>query len=456
MLVEVNYLQKRGKAGWRYRRIVPDKLRPVIGKREFLVPLGHTEAAALRAYPKVHAAVERSIVDAVRKLRAPATTAASAQPDLAKPTDLERYRLATRHVAEWNLTDPDEIDIMADHLEETGQAGRTFLGQEPADLYRALVVPDMKPKATIEDAKRLYLTEKVKDDRKKGLELERVFRLVAEAVDLSRTLDSLKRQDAKEVRDHMLDGRSATSVDRYLNVVRAAINHALKEFDLDCKNPFMGLEVGDKDKAEPDRDKRRPYTDVEVKLVRQRVDDHASETLGHIWRILEGTGCRLAEVAGLRVKDVYLDHAVPHIEVEWHDDRRVKTMASRRRVPLLGDALVAAKEAVKAAKGETALFPAYCREGGPASCSAILSKHVRAVVKDPKIGPAHSLRHRMADKLDLAGVQDSVRDRLLGHTKGEAREGYGGGVDAWLQIATDALQATLDRGRTGVEAVKLS
>ncbi|KQU99780.1 hypothetical protein ASD12_18605 [Mesorhizobium sp. Root102] len=429
MLVEVNYLQKRGKAGWRYRRIVPDKLRPVIGKREFLEPLGRTEAEALRAYPKVHAAVERSIVDAMRKLRAPAT-ASSAQPGIAK-TELERYRWATRHVAEWNLTDPDEVDVMADHLEATGQA----------DLYRALVVPDRKPEPTLEDAKRLYLTERVKDDRKKGLELERVFRLVAEAVELSRTLDSLKRQDAKEVRDHMLDGRSATSVDRYLNVVRAAINHALKEFDLSCKNPFMGLEVGDKDKAEPDRDKRRPYTDAEVKMVRQRVDGHASETLGHIWRILEGTGCRLAEVAGLRVKDVFLDHAVPHIEVEWHDDRRVKTMASRRRVPLLGDALVAAKQAVKAAKGETALFPAYCREGGPASCSAILSKHVRAVVKDPKIGPAHSLRHRMADKLDLAGVQDSVRDRLLGHTKGEAREGYGGGVDAWLQIATDALRA---------------
>lgn len=64
----------------------------------------------------------------------------------------------------------------------------------------------------------------------------------------------------------------------------------------------------------------------------------------------------LAEVAGLRVSDVHLDHAIPHIMVEWHEDRRIKNAVSRRDVPLVGSALGAAKAAVKAAGGAAMLF----------------------------------------------------------------------------------------------------
>lgn len=106
---------------------------------------------------------------------------------------------------------------------------------------------------------------------------------------------------------------------------RAVINHAIREFDLNgVTNPFMNFEAPPKDKAEPDRDKRRPFTLDEVAAISARVVSQAKEDLHHIWRLLSGTGCRLAEVSGLRVADVHLDHAVPYITVEWHDDRRIK------------------------------------------------------------------------------------------------------------------------------------
>jgi len=35
--------------------------------------------------------------------------------------------------------------------------------------------------------------------------------------------------------------------------------------------------------------------------------------LGLIWSLLEGTGCRGAEIVGLRVEDVILDGPYPHI-----------------------------------------------------------------------------------------------------------------------------------------------
>lgn len=226
----------------------------------------------------------------------------------------------------------------------------------------------------------------VKDDPKKTLELDRIFKLVSEALRSDRALVSLKREDAKEVRDHMLDGRKPSSVNRYLNVVRAVVNHAIREYDLaGSANPFMNLEAAPKDKAEPDRDKRRPFTAEELKDTTARILVLANPALQRIWQMLEGTGCRPAEVAGLRVSDVHLDHVIPHMTVEWHDDRRIKNAVSRRRVPLLGTALDAAKAVVKAAGGSAMLFPAYGRPNGASSASAAQSHY--ALPSPPYEGP---------------------------------------------------------------------
>ncbi|MER8866957.1 hypothetical protein NKI19_25155 [Mesorhizobium sp. M0751] len=74
----------------------------------------------------------------------------------------------------------------------------------------------------------------------------------------------------------MLDGRKASSVDRYLNVVRAVINHVIRDFDLSgVTYPFMNLEAASKDKAEPDKDKRRPFTLDEVTAITARISCHA-------------------------------------------------------------------------------------------------------------------------------------------------------------------------------------
>lgn len=110
--------------------------------------------------------------------------------------------------------------------------------------------------------------------------------------------------------------------------------------------------------------------------------------------------CRLAEVSGLTATDVHLDYATPHISVEWHDDRPIKNAVSRRNVALIGDALKAAKEAVKAVGNAAMLFPTYGRPKGASSASAALGKHVRACVNDPK-ATTHSLRHLMEDRLRL-------------------------------------------------------
>ncbi|TGS84866.1 integrase [Mesorhizobium sp. M3A.F.Ca.ET.174.01.1.1] len=435
------------KAGtWHYRRRLPREVAPLIGQSEFKRYLGDTEREALRSYPKVNAEFERLVAEARRR---------SGGQDLSTVTPMELHRLAELRAQELAATmvhigdrtlpgsDPEAADVIREsYLSRSG-------GREDPVEGRAVAILSgggklSRPAPTIEDARKLYLKERVGDDAKKTMELERVFKLVSEALQSDRTLVGLKREDAREVRDHMADGRKASSVDRYLNVVRAVVNHAIREFDLaGMANPFMNLEAAPgRDKAEPDRDKRRPYTEKEAKAVTARIVSHARPDLLRIWQIMEGTGCRIAEVAGLRVADVHLDHAIPHMTVEWHDERRIKNAVSRRNVPLFGTAFQAAKEAVEAANGGGLLFPAYGREGGPASASAALGKHVRTVVDDPKVGPSHSLRHLMKDRLRLAGISKSDQDIVLGHSSGSVGEDYGGD-EARLKVAERALKAAL-------------
>lgn len=55
----LKHVQERANGIFRYRRAVPQHLRAVLGKGEIVQVLGNSQNEALRAYPPVHAAVER-------------------------------------------------------------------------------------------------------------------------------------------------------------------------------------------------------------------------------------------------------------------------------------------------------------------------------------------------------------------------------------------------------------
>ncbi|QDB99532.1 tyrosine-type recombinase/integrase [Mesorhizobium sp. 8] len=456
MKIDVQHIQKRGKAGWRYRRKVPEALRAILGAREILKPLGSTEAEALRNWPKVHAQAEKMLAEATKRAKAPS-------PLQHGPlTAVDQFQLGQKAIRELLLDpewvggdgdhDPERIarDVIAEGiaakypLDEDGYP--VGIGTRDRAVLEALAygARQQRPEPTLADARKQYEKDKVKDDDKKQKQVARIFGLVKDALGRDRTLRGLKRADAREVLDHMLaTGLAASSVDRYLNIVRSAFDHAVREFDLTgLLNPFAKLEAVTKDKAAPDRSLRRPFTPEELAAVNARMTLLARPDLRNVWRILEGTGCRLAEVAGLRVADVQIDHAIPHVVVEWHDDRRIKNKVSRRNVPLIGDALEAAKEALEAAKGQAMLFPAYGRKDGAGSASAALGKHVRACVKDPKV-TTHSLRHLMKDRMRLGGVSKTDQDIVLGHSSGSVGEDYGGDLMVLLEVGKRALEKAL-------------
>ena len=112
--------------------------------------------------------------------------------------------------------------------------------------------------------------------------------------------------------------------------------------------------------------------------------------------------------------------------MEWHEGRRVKTKTSIRSVPLVGDALEAAMQALQLPRGKSsALFPRYAKERSADSVSQLLNKYVKAVVGEDSKKVVYSLRHSMKDLLRLAGAPIEVQEGIAGRTTGGIGESYG-------------------------------
>lgn len=467
----MKHVERTKAGGWQYRRRVPKAVSAVIPKREFKQKLGDTESEARNAWPRVHAAVEREIAAAQR------IAAHEEAVRRGEVTDREAYGAARLMVERWEAQDPSltaatrERDVAADAIlaaypddPETGEpVGVPDVDRHAVNLLR--LEPHrtyQPPKVTLEDARKMYLAENPGGDEE--ARVNRVVGLVRGALGKrgeSMALLNLTREDARIIRDHML-GRlkrtgkpvSPATVRRDMNTLRAILSVAAREFSFPAtyKSPFDALPVtpkgarGGAEAAATERDRRLPLPDKVLGAVRERVLAGAIPELQLIWRLLEWTGCRLGEVVGLRVEDVTLAGETPNVLVTWHEGRRIKTAASLRHVPLVGDGLEAAREAVAAARERdpagTMLFARYATPRGPDAVSAALMKHIRAVTTDPRY-TVHSLRHNLKDKLQLAEVSSLDQNLILGHALGGVGDRVYGGTRVVLRVTTRAMRRAL-------------
>ncbi|RGP37728.1 tyrosine-type recombinase/integrase [Pseudotabrizicola alkalilacus] len=452
----------RTKAGiWQYRRRVPDEVSAIITKREFKRKLGDSEREALAAYLKYHTEVENEIAEA--KLgRVRSETASSA-----KATEREAYAEALRRRADLVAAGASDRDLAltADSIAEAYPQGYDYepQGVPPVERHAINLLrlgPERykAPVPTLGDARKVYIKEHLRgddpttDSRIVGF-ANRVVDAAIAVIGRDPELTAITREDARNIRDEMLDrvkitGRgigekvSASTVGRELTILSAVVSYGIRELGLPdtTANPFHGLPVARvaKGRGQKPGEKRDPLPPEVLKAARQRILSSCSPALQLIWRILEGTGCRLAEVTGLTVDDVDVSGPFPHIRVAWNENRRLKTETSQRSVPLVGDALDAAKEALKLAVGYTMLFPDYGRVRGSDTASAALMKQLRKVTSDPK-HVVHSLRHNMKDRLMVAEVSSLDQNLILGHALGGVGDRVYGGDVAKLRVTTRAM-----------------
>ncbi|MBQ9353660.1 tyrosine-type recombinase/integrase [Phyllobacterium sp.] len=439
----LKYMTRTKTGSFEYRRQVPKELRDIVGKYEFKKVLGLTETAAIKAWPTYNSWVERQIADARKPKTATAEAISTAREDFSEA--LTRLQKLGIDPTEPLYREPGEL-IEADIVAENFQV---------ADKIDSLAVGMLNgsgnvrpPMATFEDAKRLYIKAKVEGEDNEKIKLQRVGRVadyMQTALGKDLPLDKLTRSHAREVIAHMLSlGISPATVHRYANDIRAIINYGITEFELGnvAFNPFIKIEIkGLKTTGKSDRDERNPFSPKQLEQTRARVIEHAGADLGIIWRLLEGTGARLSEIAGLEVQDVVVDGtATPHIDIRFNALRRLKNNASVRKVPLAGDALAAATEALSG-KVDGPLFKRYGRDRGGDAASAALMKSVRKIVSDKRV-TVHSLRHNMQDRMIKAGVSEHDRKLILGHAINGEGNRYGSDA-ARLEVTTAAMRLTV-------------
>jgi integrase len=229
-------------------------------------------------------------------------------------------------------------------------------------------------------------------------------------------LASYTRDHANLIRDRLLaKGLKTTSVRRRFNSIKAVFNEGINEFHLaSVRNPFMKLKIAGEGS---DAEKREPFALEQLKAIakacRERPDD-----IRQIVAMQLDTGARFSEIVALRTQDVILTGNVPHIHIRPHAafGRTLKTTTSDRKVPLVGEALWAARLALEAATSDPAasgwLFPRYVadKDARTNSANQTINKWLRGL---PGVTQTtHSFRHTMRDRLRHADVDEEFQNLL--------------------------------------------
>jgi integrase len=237
-------------------------------------------------------------------------------------------------------------------------------------------------------------------------------------------IDAYTQLNASRFRDALFARElSSSSVKRMFSAVKAIMQLSIAEYGLPCPNVFRGTFLPKKD----DVRKRQPIPIDTIRSVQnecQAIDDD----LRWLIAFLSDSGLRLAEAVGLLITDIRIHADIPHVIIQQHDWRPLKTASSTRTVPLVGLSLWAAHRIVKNTKGPYA-FSRY-NDGKRANsnhASAALNKWLRTRV--PKDCVVHSFRHSMRDRLRAVQCPFDIVDRIGGWTTAGIGNSYGAGYD---------------------------
>ena len=222
-----------------------------------------------------------------------------------------------------------------------------------------------------------------------------------------RDISSYCREDAKVFIRHLHSkGNKTATIRRRINSLCAVFNFTYAEFDIDKRNPFMKLLI----KGEGEDSKQRKSFSHSQLISGYEIAFVSKSKVKILMPILGETGCRLAEIIGLRVADIDLEKSLLHIRPNLV--RKLKTKSSERIIPLTDNARFALLKVLKCTDASW-VFPQYIRGG---SCYAThASNALNKWLKNEFEGlTAHSLRHTFRDRLREVQCPTEIVDQLGG------------------------------------------
>jgi integrase len=292
----------------------------------------------------------------------------------------------------------------------------------------------------ISEALETYIELKGKD---KSLNFESsVRRSVTYLIDAlgDKPIDLYSRKDALFMRDAFVSRNlSVASIKRNFNNINALTGLVCKELGYPASATFRGLffrEAGVQNQRLPVPDMLCVFLQKECKAT----DDEARWLLA----LISDTGMRLSEAIGLAREDISLTGKVPYVTVQPHPWRRLKTIDSKRRIPLIGSALWAAQRLIDSHKS-TFAFPSFCNGKliKSNSVSARLNKWLKLRIGEEYV--IHSFRHSLRDRLRSVDCPSEVADAIGGWSVKTVGQSYGVGynlksLSIWMKRIENKLE----------------
>jgi integrase len=437
------YLARHGSA-WRYQREIPRDVAHLDGRKHVRIALGDVPVAEARLRRDMLAAADDRLWAALRSGES-ATTAWQAYE--AQRALQEAIGFAHVETTDYRRMSDEERQALGKNMLRafslaTGKAAARATDDEVAGFNpmhpaaRAALPSAPPPPITIRDALRQHIDDEALANASKSPSqlrkwTERRERAVRNFVvvigDLPMT--EITRDHALRFHRHwrtriVAEGLNSDMARKDFAVLRAVYAAHFDRLGEDRQNVFDRLTFP----KTTDSD-RQPFTPEQVRaIIAPDALPSLNDEARAILTVLAMTGARPSEIANLTTGCIHLDADVPHIEIAPRKDRQLKAKSSRRKIPLIGEALNAMRRHPKG-------FARYADKEDVLSATLMKSMKSGGFLK---LGQSvYSLRHSFIDGLRAAGVGDDLRRAIVGHATNDAHSGYGKGFD--LPTLRDAM-----------------
>jgi integrase len=466
-----HYLKRTATTGsYSYRRSIPEDCRNHWGQREYKVSLKtkkHSEALRKTAITnagfeervkQIRALNEREFLpshllleEAKQILRD-----AGVHPQQIPTTKAEADAFFGKQIAwseEYLNSIPEENSYNPDGSLQTEYVENTANPFHVAhEIIKGRLTNSLIP--SISEATETYITlnnaEAKRTNHLQKKHEQRVRRAVAQLENLQRPITEINRIAARRHKEalKLANPRWATdTLNRALTTLSSVFAVAIREYELDIANPFIGLDekarFKDSNTSETRENKRRSFTPPELSNYKSALAT-LNEQARIVGMIMVQTGCRTMEAAGLLLQDLDLDSDTPYIKIRFNKIRGLKTENSARDVPIFGATLDVVKSYLakqKASSPNEPAFPRYGRDGGMDAISQLLNKIIRnnLSLSDKRL-VAYSSRHTMKDKLRELEIAEDMQKAIMGHGTLGNSGSYGDGFarKKMLSILTNA------------------
>ncbi|WP_340214061.1 tyrosine-type recombinase/integrase [Dinoroseobacter shibae] len=323
----------------------------------------------------------------------------------------------------------------------------------PAIASAPLEALPAAPGVTLEKAIADYMDEHAhRWDEKYTDQIWAFLNILVEYCGADRQLASITKQDAQEIKKvvralpqnrHVkpelkgLTLQEVVQVEGHPKISITTVNNHISNFirffkwaknnDYTPHALFEGMKVA---KAKASKTERKPFSLAQTQLMYHELTENTSGLVrkqSHKWGTLLGmfTGARLNEICQLLISDIQQEGGTWFLNIDDEGDerKRVKSKASKRKVPIHSELLrIGFLEFVESRSRDDRLFQdfEYHRNGG---YGRSLSRWFNENTFLPKLGIKsrelvfHSFRHTMVTRLSQANVPNPIVQCVVGHER---------------------------------------